>query len=247
MVTGNEFMVNGGIMAVAAARPAGRVGRIAGTTSRAAPAPVASDVTWRSSAQRCCRRRVGLPARRTRGRSRRGEPRPDGTDEAAVRSWLGGLGPWRDRLRDAAGPGRRSFTQGPPEWEDELAADFRVPWVLAHGRGDLQAGAAVTFVADSAGRRVLLFARVLVPPRRLAYSTDDLADRLRLKASAINTMSRRPRVDAQRIPGGPASKEDIAASPSRHARLRADRVATQSGDQPPLRPPDALMAGPARW
>jgi NAD(P)-dependent dehydrogenase (short-subunit alcohol dehydrogenase family) len=215
IVTGNEFMVNGGIMASLL-----RDRLVDSTAARhvSTRLPLPPDPAARTAIVSANTTIVDslVAAHEKAGLAVAVSPDPTGTDETALRKWLGSVGPIAGIVfAMRPDPGGDLFTQGPREWEDELAANFRVPWLLAHAAADLlPPGAAVTFVADSAGSTGADCSPAFcAAAAALAYSTDDLADRLRANGIRINTIvAESTGGPAPRdILGGPASKEDIAA------------------------------------
>jgi NAD(P)-dependent dehydrogenase (short-subunit alcohol dehydrogenase family) len=213
VVTGNEFMVNGGIMAMllrdrlvqatahSGIRHLPAIPSPKGTTAIVS----ANGAMGEALASRCERSRIPVAV----------SPHPGCTDEATVRRWLVSLGPLTGIIfAMRADPGGDLFSQGPAEWEAELAADFRVPWVLAHAAADLlPEGAAVTFIADAAGLTGAACSPAFCgAAAALIYSTDDLADLLRPRRIRLNTLiaeSTSSESDLTML-GAPSSKEDIA-------------------------------------
>jgi NAD(P)-dependent dehydrogenase (short-subunit alcohol dehydrogenase family) len=213
VVTGNEFMVTGGIMPnllrdrlVRAPALAAALGKPAGPNPKGTTAIFSTNrdmvASLVSRYERC-----GLTVAVS--------PEPACTNEKAVRSWLASLGSLAGIIF-AMRPdtGGDLFSQGPAEWEDELAADFRVPWVLAHAASEVAPpGAALTFIADAAGLTgAACSPAYCAAAAALIYSTDDLSDMLRPKGIRLNTLAAECTSSASvgKALGGPPSKEDIA-------------------------------------
>ena len=215
IVTGNEFMVNGGIMASLL-----RDRLVDSTAPRYATTepPASQDPAARTAIVSANGSIVdSLVAQYEKaGLGVVVSPDPAGTDDAALRKWLGSVGPLAGIVfAMRPDPGGDLFSQGPREWEDELAANFRVPWLLANAAADLLSpGTAVTFIADSAGSTGAACSPAFcAAAAALTYSTDDLADRLRGNGIRLNTIVAESTSGAapRDILGGPSSKEDIAA------------------------------------
>ncbi|MBM7789614.1 SDR family oxidoreductase [Tenggerimyces flavus] len=212
IVTGNEFLVNGGIMAMmlrdrlATAAQSAVVAALPPPDRRAVTAIVsANQATAAALVSRL--EKAGHPAAVS--------PDPTCTDKSAVRTWLESVGPLAGIVFAARpDPGGDLFSQGPAEWADELAADFRVPWVLANAAVDvLPAGGAVTFVADAAGLTGAACSPAFgAANAALIYATDDLSDTMRQHGVRLNTViaeaTSSPAVVAGL--GAPSSKEDLA-------------------------------------
>jgi NAD(P)-dependent dehydrogenase (short-subunit alcohol dehydrogenase family) len=142
-------------------------------------------------------------------------PHPETADEDVVRAWLSGLGPLAGIVfAMRPDPGGDLFSQGVAEWEAELAADFRVPWVLAHAAADLlPSGASVTFVADAAGQTGAACSPAYAgAAAALTYATDNLADLLRPRGIRVNTVVTEAlgSATAETSPGAPAGTADLA-------------------------------------
>jgi NAD(P)-dependent dehydrogenase (short-subunit alcohol dehydrogenase family) len=212
VVTGNEFLVNGGIMAMML-----RDRLVDSAPSvRASPVPV----PVRQGTVAIVSDNPGVvPALAARceasGFSAAISPHPRSTDETSVRAWLAGLAPLAGIVfAMRQDPGGDLFSQGAEEWEEELAADFRVPWVLAHAAAEqLPAGASVTFIADASGQTGAAGSPAYCgAAAALTYSTDNLADLLRPRGIRVNTLiSEAIGVATDDMPlGAPSSTEDLA-------------------------------------
>jgi NAD(P)-dependent dehydrogenase (short-subunit alcohol dehydrogenase family) len=213
VVTGNEFMVTGGIMPnLLRDRLLGAPALAGALCKPVTPGPTATTAVFSANQDMVeC-----LVSRYERsGHAVAVSPHPTCTNEQAVRGWLASLGPLAGIIF-AMRPdtGGDLFSQGPPEWEDELASDFRVPWILAHAAADLAAaGTALTFIADAAGLTgAACSPAYCAAAAALIYSTDDLADVLRSKGIRLNTLIAESTSSTTGVCGlgGPSSKEDIA-------------------------------------
>jgi NAD(P)-dependent dehydrogenase (short-subunit alcohol dehydrogenase family) len=212
-VTGNEFLVNGGIMAALLRdRLVGATKAVAASQPPSPPHPPATTAVVSANPAMAGAvvsrfERSGLPVAVS--------PHPLCTDETSVREWLTHLGPLAG-IVFAMRPdqGGDLFTQRPTDWEDELAADFRVPWILARAAADmLPAGAAVTFVADAAGLTGAACSPAYCSAAAaLIYSAEDFADQLRPRHIRLNTVvaeATSATLGGTAL-GAPTSREDIA-------------------------------------
>ena len=210
VVTGNEFMVTGGLLAPVRER------RLLRSYSRPAPPDA---VTPAEGSIALLTKNGPLGAAIADCFAARGIDVvvPDSNvlgDEESLGRWVRGF-------RDVAGlvyamapdSGGDLLSQAPSAWREQLNDNFRVPWALAHTAEQvLPPGGSVTFVADTAG----LTGEVGSPAfcaaaAALIYSTDDLADVLRPTGVRLNTVV----AELTSSPlnrstlGGPASARDV--------------------------------------
>ena len=105
------------------------------------------------------------------------------------------------------------LSQAPSVWREQLNDNFRVPWALAHTVAHvLPPGGSVTLVADAAG----LTGEIASPAfcaaaGALIYATDDLADALRPLGIRLNTVVSELTSTPPNRPtlGAPASADDV--------------------------------------
>lgn len=228
VVTGNELLVTGGIMA---AQLADRLNRsVQAIRTPAVPAPAGT---------------IALISRDTPIVDALGSEfarvgRPVAALTSALAADPTGAVRWLRQVDNLAGvvfamrpdPSGDLFSQGPQVWDEEVSADFRVPWVIADAaRHLLPPGGVVTFIADSAGLTGALASPAFcATAAALIYATDDLADSLRRHGIRLNTIVAetigRTRPDSESTLGGPASRTDVAA-----IALTLTRTASLSGLQ----------------
>jgi NAD(P)-dependent dehydrogenase (short-subunit alcohol dehydrogenase family) len=211
--TGNEFIVNGGIMAKLlrdrlveatehppAVPPPSAPARPATTALVSANSAMIDALVGRFE-------RAGLPVAVS--------PDPLCANESIIVEWLASLGPLAG-IVFAMRPdqGGDLFTQRPADWEAELAADFRLPWVLTHVAAEmLPAGAAVTFVADASGLTGAASSPAYCcSAAALIYSAELFADQLRTRGIKVNTVVAEAIRESPGVAalGAPSSRSDIA-------------------------------------
>lgn len=210
VVTGNEFMLTGGILAPVRER------RLLRSYSRPAPPDA---VTPAEGSIALLTKNGPLGAAIADCFAVRGMDVvvPDNNvlgDEDSLGRWLQGLqGVAGLVYAMAPDSGGDLLSQAPSAWREQLNENFRVPWALAHTAGQvLPPGGSVTFVADAAG----LTGEVGSPAfcaaaAALIYSTDDLADVLRPIGIRLNTVATEltsTPVNGATL-GGPASAHDV--------------------------------------
>lgn len=212
--TGNELLVNGGIMATLLRdRLVEAVQREALAAAPSPPSPPATVAVVSANGGI-----VGAVVSQFEqsGFSVAVSPHPLCTDEETVRDWLGGL----DGLAGivfAMRPdqGGDLFTQRPADWEHELAVDFRVPWILARAAADvLPPGGAVTFVADAAGLTGAACSPAYCSAAAaLIYAAEDFANELQPRGIRVNSVVAEATSAPEAVAalGAPSSRKDIAA------------------------------------
>jgi putative cofactor-binding repeat protein len=211
-VTGNELLVTGGIMAAQLSDRLRLSLRASKTPVASFPEGTVALISGNLAVVDAVREqfeRVGRPVAALTN-ALAGDP------TAAVR--------WLRQIEHLAGvvfcmrpdPGGDLFNQGPPVWDAELSADFRVPWAIAQAaRHMLPPGGAVTFIADAAGLTgALASPAYCASAAALTYATDDLADSLVDRGIRLNTIvTEALSHNGQDVTtlGAPASKPDVAA------------------------------------
>jgi NAD(P)-dependent dehydrogenase (short-subunit alcohol dehydrogenase family) len=220
IVTGNEFLVNGGIFA------AQMRDRIVGTPATAPQTvlPPAKGTVAIISGNRPM-------AEALAARFERDSVTVAVANHAKTGSWPD-LQQWLDQLGNLAGivfalrPDSQGdlFTQGPKDWEEELAINYRLPWMLGqHALKAVVPGGWLTFVADAAGLTGAGSSPAFAAASAaLIYSTDDLAHLLRPRGIRVNILIPELSGRSTNSPGlglvaSPADIAEVAVALARNA------------------------------
>jgi 3(or 17)beta-hydroxysteroid dehydrogenase len=207
VVTGNEFMVTGGILE---RRLSDRLARAGATASwppvPAPPAGALALLTGNTDLAGALRARLAADGMKV--------CEPDAAtrqDELRLSQWLAERAPFAGIVVAMdPDPGGDLGSQGPAEWQAVLFAGLRLPWVVANSApGLVLPGGSLTFVTDAAGLTSAQGSPAFCAAAAgLTYLTDDFADQLRRDSIRVNTIT-----------------AELTSAPSKPAGLGAPAVA----------------------